>query len=593
MLSFENEIESGEEPYSRVQHFRSRLWIGTILILASNGVFAIADLWISPDELLFLWAYKGVQVGEVLLIRRRLKASPGMIEMQILGIVMLATSILMAGLSGLASEDPVSTPILAVALLMAAASLLPWRWPAQFALAVFAVVVVGVQAALLSGGAPYGAVGVFSAATCSVLLTILLDRRRIVMANSEKIARESEEREREVSDALLRSGQEIIDGLDREDLLLRFCEIVGDHIDCDSVVAIDLRLADSGSENLFVPVAQFGLSEKQWRRFEGVPLDRSMVPSINIDFNAAIAQTDFPDARPGKEGAHGLSLLIIRLGAAGKLTGLMTVWRGPERKPFAEREHRIASGLAPLMSGAYEQRRLLRQVERAQQWQQSFLASLNHELRTPLNIILGYMEMLMDEERESSLDDRRDLFRRIQENARDQLRLVNEALELSRPVEDGGLSVRLETVDISRLTEDLVRETRMRIVGDDVVVDGAVDGLLQMKTDLVKLRMCLANLLDNSRKFTKAGQIEIRVFREGQEVLFVVSDTGSGIPAELQPALFDAFQQGAPGDPGGIGLGLYIVRRLADALGGSVSVSSQLGEGACFTLRLPIDSGRA
>ncbi|MEO2168802.1 MAG: hypothetical protein ABGY42_11920, partial [bacterium] len=338
---------------------------------------------IDPDELLFLWSCKGVQVGEVLWIRWRLRASPGMIEMQILGVVMLATSILMAGLSGLASEDPVSTPILAVALLMAAASLLPWRWPAQFALAVFAVVVVGGQAALLSGVAPYGAVGVFSAAICSVLLTILLERRRIVMANSEKIVRESEEREREVSDALLRSGQEIIDGLDREDLLLRFCEIVSDHIGCDSVIAIDLRHADSGSENLFVPVAQFGLSEKQWRRYEGVPLDRSMLPSINVDFHSAIAQTDFPDARPGKEGKHGLSLLIIRLGAAGNLTGLVTVWRGPEQKPFAEREHRSASGLAPLMSGAYEQRRLLRQVERAQQWQQSFLASLNHELRTP------------------------------------------------------------------------------------------------------------------------------------------------------------------------------------------------------------------
>jgi signal transduction histidine kinase len=476
---------------------------------------------------------------------------------------------------------------------MGAASLLPWRWPAQLALAVFAVVVVGVQAALLTGVVPYGSVGVFSAAACSVLLTILLERRRIVMEDSEKVARENEEREREVSDALLKSGQEIIDGLDREDLLLRFCEIVGDHLGCDSVVAVDSRRADSGPENIFVPVAQFGLSEKQWRRYEGVPLDRSIAPSINLNFSAAIAQTDFPDARRGKEGAHGLSLLIIRLGAPGNLTGLITAWRGPEQKPFAEGEQRIARGLAPLMSGAYEQRRLLQQVEKAQQWQQSFLASLSHELRTPLNIILGYMEMLMDDERISSPDDRRDLFQRIQENARDQLRLVNEALELSRPTEDGGLSIHLETVDIPRLTEDLVRETRMRIVGDDVLVDGSVDGPLEMKTDIVKLRMCLVNLLDNARKFTNAGQIELRVVRDGQSVLFVVSDTGSGISAELQPVLFDAFQQGAPGDPGGIGLGLYIVRRLADALGGSVAVSSRLGEGACFTVRLPIDSSRS
>ena len=247
--------------------------------------------------------------------------------------------------------------------------------------------------------------------------------------------------------------------------------------------------------------------------------------------------------------------------------------------------------MAPLLSASLEQRRLLAELEAAQQWQQSFLASLSHELRTPLNIILGYMEMLLDQDLPVSEEEARELQEKVKWNASNQLRLVNEALELSRQDESGAVVIRRDRVNLEALLAQIIEEANLQARGKNLRIVGEFpERMPEIRTDSVKLRIILSNLLDNARKFTQEGAISLQVeFTEGT-VVFRVRDTGRGIAPEVLPELFRAFRQGERGDPGGLGLGLYIVRRLVQSLKGEVTVTSELGVGSQFAVEVPIGS---
>lgn len=223
-----------------------------------------------------------------------------------------------------------------------------------------------------------------------------------------------------------------------------------------------------------------------------------------------------------------------------------------------------------------------------------FLANMSHELRTPLNAVIGYAEMLQedaaDEDNKAAVQD----LNRILAAAKHLLSLINEILDLSK-IEAGRVDVAPSSFDPAEMLGDLIETVRpmaeqngnaIRVVG----VPPAGDA----HTDALKIRQCVLNLLSNACKFTRNGNVEIALDRKpynGVEQLFItVRDTGIGMSNDHLSRLFQPFVQADPSitqQYGGTGLGLTITRRLAQLLGGDVTVRSKLGEGSSFTLHVP------
>jgi signal transduction histidine kinase len=220
-----------------------------------------------------------------------------------------------------------------------------------------------------------------------------------------------------------------------------------------------------------------------------------------------------------------------------------------------------------------------------------FLARMSHELRTPLNSIIGFSEvMLMGLAGELSEEQHRQT-EMINSSGKHLLQLINDILDLSK-VEAGSTEVVPAPFDAGAL---------VRSVGETVAVQARERGLellvdvppepLGVVSDERLVRQILLNLLGNALKFTEEGSVTIRVAREGASVRFEVVDTGPGIDAEHQVHIFDEFWQLTPQDgskPKGTGLGLAISSQMAQLLGGTLACTSAPGQGATFTLTLPL-----
>ncbi|MBV9488884.1 MAG: response regulator, partial [Verrucomicrobia bacterium] len=219
----------------------------------------------------------------------------------------------------------------------------------------------------------------------------------------------------------------------------------------------------------------------------------------------------------------------------------------------------------------------------------ALLAGMGHELRTPLNTILGYSQLLLREDTDEATLKRR--LRAIQESGEHLLCLINELMDLSR-VETGKIRIEPRPINVGRFLGSLAEEGRLQAGEKGLRFELCVEGLLprMIYADPVRLRQVLHNLLSNAFKFTAAGAVLLRVRIDEGRLRLEVIDSGKGIaPADL-PRLFEPFYQASEYDPtgSGLGLGLYIARRLAELMGGRIWVESQPGHGSRFTCELPV-----
>jgi PAS domain S-box-containing protein len=267
--------------------------------------------------------------------------------------------------------------------------------------------------------------------------------------------------------------------------------------------------------------------------------------------------------------------------SAGKITGGVVAWRDITERKLAEEELRQAKDAA----------------EAANLAKSEFLANISHELRTPMTAILGYAELLaghkVPEEKNGKC------LEAIQRNGSVLLRLIDDILDLSK-IEAGKMTI--DPIDVSpwRIVEEVLSLTGIRAEekGLDLHVDYQYPLPEIIKTDPVRLRQILVNLVGNAIKFTEQGSVRIAVscsdlHETSLRLQFAVRDTGIGISPERIEDLFQPFIQvdsSVTRRLGGSGLGLAISRRLAMLLGGQVEVVSQLGRGSTFTLT--IDVGR-
>ena len=226
----------------------------------------------------------------------------------------------------------------------------------------------------------------------------------------------------------------------------------------------------------------------------------------------------------------------------------------------------------------------------------AFLANMSHEIRTPMTAIVGYADLLLDPQQTQS--DKLDNLQTIRRNARHLLELINDILDLSK-IEAGKMKVEQIRCDLPQVISDVVSLMRPRALEKGLEFKLKFNSPLPAKvtTDPLRLRQVLVNLIGNAVKFTEKGRVELGVScgasPDRQATLsFEVSDTGIGITRDQLGKLFQPFNQADETMTrrfGGSGLGLSISHRLTRLLGGTISATSEQGQGSTFTVR--IDAG--
>ena len=237
--------------------------------------------------------------------------------------------------------------------------------------------------------------------------------------------------------------------------------------------------------------------------------------------------------------------------------------------------------------------RLYQQLQSFSENKSQFIANVSHELRTPLNAIIGLTEMMVTNAARFGTEKAQDPLKRVKNAGTHLLGLINQVLDLSK-IEAGKLELNPASVDLTPLIDEVVGTARQLAEQNKnrLVVD-APDNLGALTVDPMRLRQILLNLLSNACKFTKQGEVKLRAQKlvDGRGwIELVVADSGIGMTAEQLGKLFQEFTQADASTAqrfGGTGLGLAISRKLARIMGGDLTVTSELGKGSVFTVRLP------
>ena len=225
-----------------------------------------------------------------------------------------------------------------------------------------------------------------------------------------------------------------------------------------------------------------------------------------------------------------------------------------------------------------------------------FLANMSHELRTPLNAIIGYSELLAEEAEDEGLDSMLKDLTRINDSGKHLLGLINDVLDISK-IEAGKLDLFYEEFELDAvvnlmrsLGEPLAQKGSNKLVFEGPETLGVIEG------DQTRIRQCLLNLMSNACKFTENGIVTVRssidYIDDKKFVRFDVVDTGIGMTPEQQSKVFGEFSQAEDNTTakfGGTGLGLSITKQLAEMMGGTIVLTSVIGEGSTFSLTVPFE----
>lgn len=238
-----------------------------------------------------------------------------------------------------------------------------------------------------------------------------------------------------------------------------------------------------------------------------------------------------------------------------------------------------------------ELRRLYNEAQAASRLKSDFIATMSHELRAPLNAIIGHTDLLLEGEYGSLTAKQREILQVVTRRQLELNDVINETLGLSR-LEAGTVTLHLSRVDLREVLGVLADEARAAWVHPNVECIWTVaSNLPGLYTDRAKLKTVLRNLLENAAKFTARGQITIAACRSRGGIEIAVADTGPGIRQDQQGLIFEAFHQVEDSSMTrrnrGVGLGLYIVRRLLTLLNGEIALESAVGHGSTFRVWLP------
>jgi signal transduction histidine kinase len=251
----------------------------------------------------------------------------------------------------------------------------------------------------------------------------------------------------------------------------------------------------------------------------------------------------------------------------------------------------VANEVTDLVSARLAAEQSQREALAASRTKSDFLARMSHELRTPLAAIMGYGELLSDGITGPVNPEQRRQLDRIRASANHLLSIIDEILTLAR-MEAGKERVQLQEVGIHELLESVASMAEPLAAAKGLSFSlGNTPADLRLKTDPMKLRQVLLNLISNAVKYTDTGSVTLESDATDGTVHFFVKDTGVGVGGEHLEKIFEPFwqvEQTTTRRSGGTGLGLAVTRQFVDLLGGRISVDSELGKGSAFQVSLPL-----
>jgi len=236
----------------------------------------------------------------------------------------------------------------------------------------------------------------------------------------------------------------------------------------------------------------------------------------------------------------------------------------------------------------------LEEAEEADRAKSEFLANMSHEIRTPMSSVIGFSDVLAEED---LTENQKKYVELIRQSGKNLMQIINDILDFSK-IKAGKFEIKMIECDLDQILSEVES-----IMGLDARNKGLEFKIIQKEklpsqiyTDPTRLRQCFINLIGNSLKFTEKGHIYLIASLEYDNdnkpyIRFDVEDTGIGIKSENLESIFESFSQvdhGASRKYGGTGLGLAITKQLSNLLGGTISLTSQLGKGSVFTLTIPV-----
>ena len=320
-------------------------------------------------------------------------------------------------------------------------------------------------------------------------------------------------------------------------------------------------------------------------RMSGYSADEAIGKPVSI-----LAPQDAPDEMPrllqqvkaGKDISH---FEVRQVGKDGREADLLV-----SVSPLLNLDGEV-EGASMIARDVTEEKRAQEELERAKE---EFFGSVSHELRTPLTSIIAYTELLRDFELDNLSEEGRKALEVIDRNAQRELRLVGDMLLVTR-IQEGGFSLQPDRIDLRSVVADAADAARRLAErsGLELRLDLDAEELPEMTGDPHRIGQAVDNLLSNAIKFTPSGGwIAVRLQRRGDAAVIAVEDSGLGIPAEEQQRLFDRLYRASSALENkiqGVGIGLSIVKAIAEAHGGSVKVESEEGVGTTFELEIPLE----
>jgi signal transduction histidine kinase len=508
-----------------------------------------------------------------------------------MAVVLDGLTLVYATLGGIPVER---SAMIQTAFLTGVAIVLPWGPAPQLILVVassLGFLLVGPQLPA-SDALGYAALTVAGVGATTVYAALFLERYRhdafVRTALLDRVSATRQE-EAEISAALLHVGEVLNAHLDRPDMLERVTRLAAELLDVDycTIFVCDerheaFRLREAVG---LLPAVRSELEQLEFRP-GGVTLG-PLQPGRVLDVSDLGA---LPEAAVALLRRWDVSAVLSAPISRGEhIIGILSSGYRTRPGPFSSMQHRLAQGIAHATAIALENARLIEHLQGASRLKSEFVATMSHELRTPLNVIMGYTDLLAEGAFGALEASQQDTIVRIQQNAHQLFELVNATLDLGR-LEAGREPVTLGPVDPSALFAELGREVEALVpAGVELRWQNAL-GEEPILTDRAKVKTILKNLLGNALKFTAKGSVTVMATWERDAFAIAVADTGIGIAAEQLPNIFEMFRQVDSSHTrrfGGVGLGLHIVKRLVELLGGTVAVKSTPGAGSTFTVTLP------
>ena len=342
------------------------------------------------------------------------------------------------------------------------------------------------------------------------------------------------------------------------------------------------------------PVACRNLDEEEWKaaiaREAGLA---RMIPETNAPVIVRNAQTNPHSVSSEFLRKHGIvSYLRVPLIAKGEVLGVLTFFT-KEQHEFSSEEVKFLTTIAAQAAIAIHNSQLYQEMVNANQVKNEFLSVMSHELRTPLNVIAGYTGMLKERMFGIINPEQEKALQNIIDHSNYLLAMISSILNVTS-IEAQAVKMVTRNVDLTNFLNEL-RSSYDGSLGEELILKWDYDSSLPvLKTDSEKLRHILENLINNAIKFTRKGQVTVsaRYFPEAKRVEFKVADTGIGIPTESLSIIFEKFRQLDSSQTrlyGGVGIGLYIVNKFTEILGGKIEVRSEPGKGSSFSVTLPCE----